>query len=101
MALCRVAGGASSAGMTDSRKRSTSCRLCSRYFVMSMQEGSLTSLTKRVNAMRSVGQSFDGREVEGERKFAAAARKDGELGFRERVEVAVGERRYDFGAVGR
>src|SRR5713226_8212035 len=101
MALCRVAGGASSAGMTDSRKRSTSCRFCSRYFLMSMAEVSLTSLQKRVNARRGVGQSFDGREVEGEREFAAAARKDGELGFRKRVEVAVGERRHDFGAVGR
>src|SRR6266849_1770139 len=101
MALCRVAGGASSAGMTDSRKRSTSCRLCSRYFLMSMQDGSLTSLTQRVNARRGVGQSFDGREVEGEREFAAAARKDGELGFCERVKIGVGERCHDLGAVGR
>src|SRR3989442_6399952 len=98
MALWSVAGRASSAGMMDSRKRSTSCRFCSRYCFMSIRKRRLTKHLEGVNARRRSG---DGREVQVEREFPAGPWEDGELGLRARIEVAVREGRDHLGAIGR
>src|SRR5437867_5819237 len=98
MALWSVAGRASSAGMTDSRKRSTTCRFCSRYCLMSIRRRRLAKHPKGVNARQ---WSWDRCKVQIERDFTAGPREDGELGLRERVEVAVCEGRDHLGAIGR
>src|SRR2546425_1793405 len=98
MALWSVAGGASSAGMADSRKRSTSCRFCSRYCLMSIRRRRVTKHPKGVNAKH---WSWNRCQVQVERDFSAGPREDGELGLRERIEVAVCEGRDHLGAISR
>src|SRR5207244_4299072 len=113
MALWSVAGRASSAGMTDSRKRSTSCRFCSRYCLMSIRRRRLASPGKGVNATRvphptlsplerGKGEdSWNRGEVQIERDFPAGPWEDEELGLREWIEVAIREGRDHLGAIGR